>query len=99
MDFLVSAFQFDGGFWSFSLFRLIFLYICKGNIKENQGNNQNPSSNWKEDVRKSVWREIFDSGLLLSQVRYPNIAFPARKRPHAPSPKKEQGVRKKKHAI
>ena len=92
---MTSWVQLSGGFCSFPWFStnrgLFRSSIYKGNMKENQGNEQNPPDNCTQEIITSVWSRIFHFGKKNLSNWYPNIAFPQRNRPGSSSPKNPQG--------
>ena len=82
--------------WShFLVICLISLYIPFTIIKENQANCQKMRPNRTKVVRKIRKINFRTNFFLKVGGTYPNIAFPARKRPGAPAPKKWGWVSKK----
>ena len=63
---MISWVQLSGGFCSFPWFStnrgLFRSSIYKGNIEENQGNEQNPPDNCTQEIVTSVWSRIFHFG-------------------------------------
>ena len=82
---MTSWVQLLGGFCSFPWFSttrsLFWSSIYKGNMKKNQGNEQNPPNNCTQEIITSVWSRIFNFGKKNLSNWMRNAPFPARKRP------------------
>ena len=92
----ISWVQLSGGFCSFPWFStnrgLLRCSIYKGNIEENQGNEQNPPANCTQEIVTSVWSRIFHFGKKNLSNWYPNIAFPQRNGPGSSYSKNVHGL-------
>ena len=82
---MTSWVQLSGGFCLFPWFStnrgLFRSSIYKGNMKENQGNEQNPPDNCTQEVITSVWSRIFHFGKKNLSNWMRNAPFPVKKRP------------------